>query len=150
MDRLSTFPKFLTSNTVSKTNLKSEEIMNLMSAYLALGHGVSAVKKCGAVYQIDILKKKKGKPELSFYVDLKNGNGKCQEGTLKEFDAKFIMVDDDFHQLCHGKLNPQMAFIRGKMKIKGSMKKATLFTPDLFPKPTQENIDKYSSMKPKL
>ena len=60
------------------------------------------------------------------------------------------MVDNDFFKLCNGKLNPQMAFIRGKMKIKGSMKKATLFTPDLFPKPTAENIAKYSQVKPKL
>ena len=29
------------------------------------------------------------------------------------------------------------------MKIKGNMKKATVFTPELFPKPTQENIAKY-------
>ncbi len=29
------------------------------------------------------------------------------------------------------------------MKIKGNMKKATAFTPDLFPKPTPENISKY-------
>jgi len=29
------------------------------------------------------------------------------------------------------------------MKIKGNMKKATLFTPDLFPPPTPENLTKY-------
>ena len=29
------------------------------------------------------------------------------------------------------------------MKIKGNMKKASAFTPDLFPKPTPENIAKY-------
>ena len=33
------------------------------------------------------------------------------------------------------------------MKIKGNMKKATLFTPELFPKPTPENRAKYSSAK---
>ena len=42
-----------------------------------------------------------------------------------------------------GKLNPQMAFIQGKMKIKGSMSLASKFTPDLFPKPTTENFKKY-------
>jgi hypothetical protein len=30
------------------------------------------------------------------------------------------------------------------MKIKGSMALATKFTPDLFPKPTPENIKKYA------
>ena len=34
------------------------------------------------------------------------------------------------------------------MKIKGNMKKASLFTPELFPKPTPENKAKY--MKAKL
>ena len=29
------------------------------------------------------------------------------------------------------------------MKIKGNMRKATVFTPELFPKPTPENIAKY-------
>jgi len=32
----------------------------------------------------------------------------------------------------------------GKMKIKGSMPKATKFTPDLFPAPTSENLFKYT------
>ena len=144
------FPKFLLSNMVSAPKIKSEEVYNLMKAYLALGHGTAAVKKCGAIYQIDILKKKKGKAIFNFSINLKDGNGSCTLGTLKEFDAKFTMTDDDFSKLCHGKLNPQMAFIRGKMKIKGSMKKATLFTPDLFPKPTEENIKKYSQIKPSL
>ena len=36
------------------------------------------------------------------------------------------------------------------MKIKGNMKKASAFTPDLFPKPTPENIAKYMTPKPKL
>ena len=49
--------------------------------------------------------------------------------------------------MCNGKLNPQMAFIQGKMKIKGSMALATKFTPDLFPKPTPENITKYTKAK---
>lgn len=33
------------------------------------------------------------------------------------------------------------------MKIKGNMKKATAFTPGLFPAPTPENIAKYSKAK---
>ena len=37
-----------------------------------------------------------------------------------------------------------MAYIKRKMKIKGNFKKATAFTPDLFPKPTEENIKTYA------
>jgi 3-hydroxyacyl-CoA dehydrogenase/3a,7a,12a-trihydroxy-5b-cholest-24-enoyl-CoA hydratase len=33
------------------------------------------------------------------------------------------------------------------MKIKGNMKKATAFTPDLFPAPTPENLAKYAKAK---
>ncbi len=33
------------------------------------------------------------------------------------------------------------------MRIKGSMGKATKFTPTLFPKPTPENIAKFSKAK---
>jgi 3-hydroxyacyl-CoA dehydrogenase/3a,7a,12a-trihydroxy-5b-cholest-24-enoyl-CoA hydratase len=33
------------------------------------------------------------------------------------------------------------------MKIKGNMKKATLFTPELFPEPTEANKAKYSAAK---
>lgn len=33
------------------------------------------------------------------------------------------------------------------MKIRGSMKKATVFTPQLFPQPTPENFEKYRAPK---
>jgi 3-hydroxyacyl-CoA dehydrogenase/3a,7a,12a-trihydroxy-5b-cholest-24-enoyl-CoA hydratase len=33
------------------------------------------------------------------------------------------------------------------MKIKGNMKAATVFTPELFPAPTPENIQTYKSAK---
>jgi 3-hydroxyacyl-CoA dehydrogenase/3a,7a,12a-trihydroxy-5b-cholest-24-enoyl-CoA hydratase len=57
------------------------------------------------------------------------------------------MTDDDFDQVCQGKLNPQIAFMQGRMKIKGNMSKASKFTPDLFPPPTPENLAKYKSAK---
>jgi 3-hydroxyacyl-CoA dehydrogenase/3a,7a,12a-trihydroxy-5b-cholest-24-enoyl-CoA hydratase len=40
-----------------------------------------------------------------------------------------------------------MAFMQGKMKIKGNMAKATKFTPELFPPPTPENMTKWKSAK---
>ena len=33
-----------------------------------------------------------------------------------------------------------MAYLRKKMKIKGNFKKASIFTPDLFPKASEENF----------
>ena len=46
----------------------------------------------------------------------------------------FALVDQDAFDMFEGKLNPQNAFMQGKMKIKGNMQAAMKFTPDLFPK----------------
>ena len=68
----------------------------------------------------------------------------------KGADAVFTMVDGDFEQVCRGTMNPQVAFMQGKMKIKGNMAAATKFTPELFPAPTEENIKKYLPAGAKL
>jgi 3-hydroxyacyl-CoA dehydrogenase/3a,7a,12a-trihydroxy-5b-cholest-24-enoyl-CoA hydratase len=57
------------------------------------------------------------------------------------------MTDDDFDKVCKGTLNPQIAFMQGKMKIKGNMSSASKFTPELFPAPTDENKAKYAGAK---
>merc|ERR1712151_1489912 len=97
------------------------------------GEGKPNVAKVGGIFQIDILDKK--------------GNGSCKEGGDKAANATFVVGDQDFFNICNGTLNPQMAFVQGKMKIKGSMPLATKFTPQLFPKPTPENIAKYAKAK---
>mmetsp|Transcript_39557 Transcript_39557/g.41172 ORF Transcript_39557/g.41172 Transcript_39557/m.41172 type:complete len:132 (+) Transcript_39557:85-480(+) len=127
--------------------LKSDDTFRLITQYLATGEGAANVKKVAAVFQFDILEKKGGKPVKTWTIDMKNGNGHCKEGKPEQYDALFTMVDGDFVAVTNGKLNPQMAFIQGKMKIKGNMKKATAFTPELFPKPTPENIQKYAKAK---
>jgi len=52
-------------------------------------------------------------------------------------DATFSFKDDDFIKIATGKMNPQIAFMRGAMKIKGSISAAQKFTPDIFPKPAK-------------
>lgn len=37
--------------------------------------------------------------------------------------------------------------MQGRMKIRGNMSKASKFTPDLFPPPTAENLNKYKVVK---
>jgi (3R)-3-hydroxyacyl-CoA dehydrogenase / 3a,7a,12a-trihydroxy-5b-cholest-24-enoyl-CoA hydratase / enoyl-CoA hydratase 2 len=128
-------------------SLKSDAIFDLISRYLATGEGEANVKKVAAVFQFDILEKKGGKPVKTWTIDMKNEKGHCKLGKPDSFDALFTMTDADFEAVCQGKLNPQMAFVQGKMKIKGNMKKATAFTPELFPKPTPENIQKYTKAK---
>ena len=129
---------------------KSEQIYMLMKGVILAGEATKAIKKCDALYQIDILDKSKGKVVFPFWINLRKGKGNAGLGKVDKPDSTFVMTDADFHKMCMGKLNPQMAFIRRKMKINGNFKKASIFTPDLFPKPTQDNINKYSGSSPKL
>lgn len=105
------------------------------------------IPKVAAVFGFEITAKKGAKPSLIYAIDLKNGQGKTTRGAPKNADATFTMTDADFEAVCMGKLNPQIAFMQGKMKIKGNMSKASKFTPDLFPPPTPENMAKYAPAK---
>lgn len=139
-----------TAPAQKKSEWKSEEIYQLMKAYVEAGLAKNAVKKCNASYQFNILDKKDGKVVFPFWVDIREDKEKAGTGNFEKPDATFIMTDEDFHKLCLGQLNPQMAFVKRQMKITGNFKKASAFTPDLFPKPTPENIEKYKSQVPKL
>ena len=119
--------------------LKSKYIFDSMADHLK-DNGAEIVKKCNAVYNFEITNKKRGPVQACWIIDLKNGNGSIKEGKDPKADATFTMADDDYLSVSMRKLNPQMAFLSGAMKIKGNMKKATIFTPDLFPKPTDEQI----------
>ncbi|KAK8354350.1 hypothetical protein V6Z12_A05G216700, partial [Gossypium hirsutum] len=106
-------------------------------AHLASDAGKELTKKIGLVYQINIAPKKIGFDEVSYIVDLKKGEvtkGKYEGGKP---DAIFSFKDDDFMKVATGKMNPQIAFMRGAMKIKGSLSAAQKFTPDIFPKPAK-------------
>jgi len=95
--------------------------------------GAEVVKKIGAVYHFEIAAAK-GQEPVFWTVDLKNGNGSIKNAKEGKADATFALVDQDAVDLFNGKLNPQTAFMQGKMKIKGNMQAAMKFTPDLFPK----------------
>jgi (3R)-3-hydroxyacyl-CoA dehydrogenase / 3a,7a,12a-trihydroxy-5b-cholest-24-enoyl-CoA hydratase / enoyl-CoA hydratase 2 len=99
------------------------------------------------VFGFNITKAKGQKPTLIYEIDLKNGQGDVYQRAPANPDAVFTMTDGDFHKVCTGALNPQIAFMQGKMKIKGNMAAATKFTPDLFPPPTPENMAKYGQAK---
>jgi len=131
------------SSSQSSSALKSQKVFDLMKAFFEKGEGKDNVGKVQAVFNFDISAKKGEPAAKSWVIDLKNAPGKVYEGKADNADATFSMVDEDFESICLGKLNPQNAFLQGKMKIKGNMRKATLFTPDLFPPPTEENIKKY-------
>ena len=131
----------------SMTGLTGDEIFGMMYTYLAQGNGKDIVPKVQAIFCFELTKTKGGKIENTYEIDLKNGQGTVKKGKPEKADAIFTMTEADFEQVCLGKLNPQMAFMQGKMKIKGNMAKATKFTPELFPPPNPENMAKFVSHK---
>ncbi|KAK1389394.1 non-specific lipid-transfer protein-like 1 [Heracleum sosnowskyi] len=122
---------------MAKSSLKSAALMEQMKAHLSTDAGKDIVKKVNLVYQLNIAPKKIGFNEEIFVVDLKKGE--VTEGPYEggKPDATFSFTDDDFIKISSGKMNPQIAFMRGAIKIKGSMTAATKFTPDIFPKPSK-------------
>ena len=121
----------------SSSNLKSDAIMEQMKQHLATDAGKQVTNKIGLVYQFHIAPKKLGFDEVVYTVDLKKGEvtkGSYEGGKP---DASFSFKDEDFVKVALEKMNPQIAFMRGAMKIKGSLSAAQKFTPDIFPKPSK-------------
>ncbi|EER03548.1 conserved hypothetical protein [Perkinsus marinus ATCC 50983] len=97
--------------------------------------GASLVDKVNATYTFEIYPHKVGSGESKKWtIDLKTKPGKCIAAQEDGGDCTFQLSDKDFVQLAANKLNPQMAFMTGKLKIKGNLGKAMKFTPDLLPK----------------
>lgn len=70
-----------------------------------------------AIFQFNI----SGEEEGSWIVDLKTSPGTVESGQSDAADCTINMVDDDFVALSLGNLDPTMAFMQGKVKIKGNM-----------------------------
>ncbi|KAG6495839.1 sterol carrier protein 2-like [Zingiber officinale] len=118
------------------TSLKSAALLEQMKVHLATDAGKQISSKISLVYQLNIAPKKIGVDEEIYVVDLKQGT--VTEGPYDgKPDATFSFTDNDFLSIATGKMNPQIAFIRGAMKIKGSISAAQKFTPDIFPKPSK-------------
>uniref|UniRef100_T1DLZ3 Peroxisomal multifunctional enzyme type 2 n=1 Tax=Crotalus horridus TaxID=35024 RepID=T1DLZ3_CROHD len=82
--------------------------------------GNELVKKVNAVFQWNI--NKNNKPAVQWTIDLKNGSGEVYQGpTRGKADTIFTMSDEDFMNLVLGKINPQKAFLSGKLKVKGNI-----------------------------
>ena len=107
-----------------------DRLVKVLEAYFAHASkpGSGLVNKIKAVYQINLDSGKK------FVIDLKSGAGSVKVGEDDKADCTFTMKADDFLALANRKLNPQSAFMGGKLKIKGSIGVAMKFTPDVFPK----------------
>ncbi len=75
------------------------------------------VGKINAIYQFNISGPNGGK----WSVDCTTAGGKVAEGTSPNARCIVTAVDADFLNIVNGKLNAQMAFMSGKLKIQGDM-----------------------------
>ncbi|XP_018310514.1 peroxisomal multifunctional enzyme type 2 isoform X2 [Mycetomoellerius zeteki] len=101
----------------AKTNLDSDAIFAAMSEQVKLNQ--DQAKKVNAVFLYNITVD--GKQTSEWTLDLKNGEvhkGKPKSGKA---DATLTLEDKDMVEIALGKLNPQLAFMRGKLKITGNI-----------------------------
>ena len=67
----------------------------------------------------------------NYYVEIKDGTAKVTEGSHASPNMTMTLAASDYVDLIQGKLNGQMAFMSGKLKIAGdmglAMKMQTLF-----------------------
>ncbi|XP_013778666.1 peroxisomal multifunctional enzyme type 2-like [Limulus polyphemus] len=80
-----------------------------------------AAAKAQAIFEWNITKN--GKPAAQWTLDLKNGKGEVYRGSPKNEKAGCILTleDSDMVSMITGKLDPQKAFMSGKLKIKGNI-----------------------------
>ena len=75
------------------------------------------VSKINAVYQFNI----SGPSGGSWSVDCTRPGGAIANGTAPAAKCTVTCTDADFLNIVNGKLNAQMAFMAGKLKIQGDM-----------------------------
>lgn len=97
----------------SSSNFKIEPVLKDLSK----NFNAQLVQSVGVVYKFDITS---GKDKKTWIVDLKNGTGSLKEGDGAA-DCTLSLNDNDCVALMSGKLNPQQAFMKGQLKIKGNM-----------------------------
>ncbi|XP_023214513.1 hydroxysteroid dehydrogenase-like protein 2 [Centruroides sculpturatus] len=77
------------------------------------------VKQTNGVFQFIV----KDKDEISWYIDLKNGNGDVGQGDPpgSKADVTFMTDSKNFLKMFSGSLKPTSAFMAGSLRIKGNM-----------------------------
>ncbi|MFO0552387.1 MAG: SDR family NAD(P)-dependent oxidoreductase [Polyangiaceae bacterium] len=83
-------------------------------------------------------------PASAFYVDLKDGAGRVEQGTLGSPDVTLELSDDDFLAMTTGAADPQKLYFAGKLKISGNVmaSQKLMFLKKVDPKAAEEAIKK--------
>ncbi|XP_076000827.1 sterol carrier protein 2 [Genypterus blacodes] len=82
--------------------------------------GEQLVNKIRGVFTFEVKDGPEGKKAV-WTVDVKNGNGCVTTDSGVKADCTIAMADQDLLDLMTGKMNPQTAFMNGKLKISGNM-----------------------------
>ncbi|RMD81080.1 MAG: sterol-binding protein [Candidatus Dadabacteria bacterium] len=90
----------------------------------------AAAAGVNATYQFDLT----GEGGATYHVKIADGKCEVKEGAAENPNITITMAASDYLDMINGKLNPQMAFMGGKLKIKGDMSLA-LKMQQIFPNP---------------
>ncbi|GAB1597492.1 non-specific lipid-transfer protein-like [Argonauta hians] len=109
------------SNVGSSTekDFKSHPVFELIKQQIKTD-GPAMVKKIQGIYCFEITNGP-GNATGKWTVDLKNSPGEVVYGSDKKPDCTININDQNFPLLMSGKLNPQQAFMTGKLKVTGKI-----------------------------
>src|SRR5215470_6338939 len=93
--------------------MNPQEIFDQMAANL----NADAAKGMNATIQFNL----SGDNGGQWYVAIKDGKADVQQGTAPSANMTLSMTAQDYVDMITGKLNGQMAFMSGKLKISGDM-----------------------------
>lgn len=111
-------PTNVTPTSISNDNdLQSNAIFEVMRDYVK-AHS-EEVKKINAIFLYNITVK--GSPKAQWTLDLKKGDVYKGKPTSEKIDTTLTIEDSDMVGMATGKINPQEAFLRGKLKITGNI-----------------------------
>ncbi|XP_067007857.2 peroxisomal multifunctional enzyme type 2 [Anabrus simplex] len=104
-------------NNVAAEELKSTPVFEAMK--IRMEANLDKVKKINGVFLYYITQN--GKVAATWTVDLKKGKLYQGEPQGTKADCTLTMDDKDMVEVAEGRLNPQVAFMKGKLKIKGNI-----------------------------
>ncbi|KAL6257751.1 hypothetical protein P5V15_011334 [Pogonomyrmex californicus] len=100
-----------------KTNLQSDALFTIIDEQVK--RNPDEVKKINAIFLYNITVD--GKPAAEWTLDLKKGEVHKGKPKSEKADTTLTIDDKDMVEIALGKLNPQLAFMRGKLKINGNI-----------------------------
>jgi putative sterol carrier protein len=99
--------------------MQPAEIFNQMAARVAAN--AALVEDVNAIFQFDVT----GDDGGSWLVDLKTAPGSVTAGTSADADCVITVNQQDLAGIMGGSVDPQMAFMMGRIKVAGNFMLAT-------------------------